>query len=608
MNQRSSGDDTTAMAGTVLGLGAAALVCMFYAAAWLTSVIHGGRAPRFEETVRALGHVPDVAAGFPAACRIDGLMYMLMGLFVLLLVVVIVAIARSGVFKDRGQAKAHMTRYEDVKGTLSEQAALAAAREGVASRMVVQAPNPKSAMKRAREYAASLSMESLITELGKMSDKRVYGGTEDSKLVVSPPRGGKTMYLAIGLVLGAPGPCVATSSKVDLLMLTMVARSRLGRVHVFDLDDISGVPQKVAWDPVSGCEDLEVALRRGQAWAGAAPMGENVRNGSFFENKAGAVLGRLLHAAAVSGGNMATVVRWANDLRSTEPVEALERNPETAAVGVAEYLRAQAESKARETTDSIQQTLANLLEPLASPRILRQLCPEKGQAFDIDEFLAGQNTLFLVSDVKEGVNTGPLVSMFTTEVLAAASRLSQDQIGQRLFPPVRAVLDEAANLAAFPEMDSFMADSGGRGIEAIGFFQSFDQIRARWGEHKAGAILGSANVKLFLPGLPLTKEVEQLAALFGQYEKRRISRTTQRTGGPSSSTSWDEKAVMRPEDIAQIPAGTAILQYRNLKPMHVTLTPWWKRQDAQQLRSDQIEAYRQTGKGADQILTVGGAA
>ena len=48
--------------------------------------------------------------------------------------------------------------------------------------------------------------------------------------------------------------------------------------------------------------------------------------------------------------------------------------------------------------------------------------------------------------------------------------------------------------------------------------------------------------------------------------------------------------------MTQIPAFTAMVQYKNYRPMHLGLTPWWTRADAGVLKEDQMRAYQLCGK------------
>src|SRR5207253_2809792 len=104
----------------------------------------------------------------------------------------------------------------------------------------------------------------IVVALCRLDGKMLYVQHEDSMWVYAPQRSGKTLYLAVSIVLDAPGPVLATSTKNDLLMYTAIARQRLGTAVVFDLQDISGWPHTISWSPVAGCEDPDEALARGK--------------------------------------------------------------------------------------------------------------------------------------------------------------------------------------------------------------------------------------------------------------------------------------------------------------------------------------------------------
>ncbi|EME36545.1 hypothetical protein C884_00339 [Kocuria palustris PEL] len=583
--------------GMVVFVVVAVVFLLFHLCVLAGAAAAGGEQPGMGDTMTAIIRRPlNPAGGFEGSHSMTG--WVVYGLF---LVLVGLAVAAGiGLRMLFGTApKDHKVHYSEVRGRLSKDAAVKAARRSVAATAPPSSPDPKLNAANAKTFADELSDEELVTFMGRLDGKELYAQTEDSKAVLAPPREGKTNFVAVGLVLDAPGPVMATSTKIDLLMTTAGPRSQVGEVLAFDLDQTSGWPNTVRWNPVSGCEDIEVALRRGQAWAGAQPM-TGVKGGDWFNSKAGAILGRLLHVAAIGGRSMTDVVRWSNDLTSQEPLNVLRQNEAAAAAGVDKYLEAQRTSRAGETIDSIQQTLAGLLEPLAAPRLLDQLTPPSGDEFSIRDFLSGPNTLHLVSDEETGLDTGPLVSMFANEVVAEARQISQRDHGGRMWPPFRAVLDEAPNLAAFPKMPRVVADSGGRGIEVWLFAQAESQLVDRWGEHGAKTILEASNVKMYLPGLG-ESTVEPLSKLMGTYERQRTSRTRQSRGGSSLSTSVEEKPVMEPHEITQMPTKNAIIRYRNLRPMQCVLVPWWERKDAQQITEQRVQTFARCGKMPAQV-------
>ena len=132
---------------------------------------------------------------------------------------------------------------------------------------------------------------------------------DEHVLVMAPPRTGKTGLLA-GLILRYPGPVVSTTTKADVFALTSGVRSWRGPVLVFNPQSIGGVASTFRWNPVDGCADEAVAIRRADGFANAISM-SGTEDPSFWTSKASSYLRALFHAAALSGGDMRLVVRWA---------------------------------------------------------------------------------------------------------------------------------------------------------------------------------------------------------------------------------------------------------------------------------------------------------
>ncbi|MGY4542564.1 type IV secretion system protein VirD4 [Arthrobacter sp. UYNi723] len=488
----------------------------------------------------------------------------------ILIVLAVIAVVGAGMLSALFGSKKHrddgLPRYKDLEKRMGKKAALAKAKQSL-------------------ELPADATEEEMIVALCKLDGQTLYVQHEDSMWVFAPQRSGKTLFLAVGIILDAPGAVIATSTKNDLPMLTAVARQRKGDVTVFDLQDISGWPNKIRWNVIDGCEDPDEALARAKAWAGAQPMG-NVKNGDFFNSKASAVLGRFLHAAALAGKSIEDVVRWTNNFSDKEPLDILEDHNAPAAFSA--RLSALTTSRAGETVDSIQETLAGLLEPLSSPKAMHTLSPAKGEGFDMETFLAKPNTIYLLTD-GERSPVAPLVAMFADFMFRKAQRISQGMPGGRLWPVLTMVLDEAPNVAAIPDMAGALSDSGGRGIRIIGFSQSFAQNRQRWGSEAATAIRGTSSIRLFLPGLEELDELDKIARAAGTTRKERVS-TSQGRGGSSRTTSEEERPVIRGNEIQQLPVGEAFMHYSNVAPARVKLMPWWERPDADQIRTDKAAA------------------
>lgn len=449
----------------------------------------------------------------------------------------------------------------------------------------------KYARKALRVPAGTKNQELVVSVAATPNGKKpLYMQFEDSCWVYAPARAGKTLTIVAPGILSAPGPVLATSTKVDVLTHTAIPRLEKGHVLAFDLENITGWPHQVLWDPVEGCTNEDEALARGKAWARATSRG-NVKNGDWFADQAAAILGRLLHAAALENLDLRDVMRWVSDYRDAEPVEILRRHgaPESFIARLVD-LRT---SRAGEAVDGIKMTLQGLFEPLASPRVLAQLIPQGRDTFNSEEFLAGPNTVYVIAD-GDASPMAPLVTMFTDFVFRTAKQLSQQRAGGRLWPVFTMFLDEAPNVAAIRNMPAVLSESGGRGIRVLGFSQSFAQNEARWGADAARAIQETANLIILMPGLK-RDALKDYAAEMGTKHQPRRSRSTGRNGG-STTLSLEEVQVMKAEEIKHLHVGQALVVYRNLPPFVGRMHPLWERKDWKKIKHQVHEAEMMCGK------------
>jgi hypothetical protein len=456
------------------------------------------------------------------------------------------------------------------------------------------------------QAAANLSAADLVVPLGHVGSKRIYLQHEHSVLLVAPARSGKTVGCVIGWVLDAPGAVITTSTKNDVLYRTILARRRLGEVHVLDLRDISGWPEKLTWDLVAGCQDPAEAVARATAMAGAAPSG-GTTNGDWFNALAARVLGYLLHAAALKpGGSALDVLTWASDLENREPVDLLrqlgvpratEDRPDTSSW--ADLLAAQIGNDSEQTVGSMQITLLGILDPLSDPAVMAAVCPRPGaEVFDVDRFLTSRSTLYLLS--KGGrKSVAPIITAFADMILRTVDELSQHLPGGRLWPPVSFVGDEIVNVAPLPNLDQLISDSGGRGISVRLIAQSKAQMVKRWGRDETDAIFAGVNATLALPGITEQDVLQHLSFLTGQHRVARLS-VTESDGRTSATTSGERENRMSEDEIRTMPAGTGLLTAGNMPAVHLRLTPWFERPDADQLRADTDDVERLTGRRMEQ--------
>jgi len=116
---------------------------------------------------------------------------------------------------------------------------------------------------------------------------------------------------------------------------------------------------------------------------------------------------------------------------------------------------------------------------------------------DVDDLLGQAGTVYLLG--AEDGTTAPLVAALTAEIAHHARMTAVGLPGGRLDPPLTIALDEAAMVCPVP-LDRWSADMGGRGITIHVSIQSRAQLRQRWGDTGAAAILNNAATLLIYGG------------------------------------------------------------------------------------------------------------
>ena len=117
---------------------------------------------------------------------------------------------------------------------------------------------------------------------------------------------------------------LSTTTKHDVFELTSGIRARRGPVHVFNPQGIGGVPSTFRWNPLDGCQDPAIAIRRADAFADSVSQ-KGVEDATFWAGKASDYLRAYFHAAASRGLDLRHVARWVSGSRRTEAEEILLR-------------------------------------------------------------------------------------------------------------------------------------------------------------------------------------------------------------------------------------------------------------------------------------------
>lgn len=429
--------------------------------------------------------------------------------------------------------------------------------------------------------ATHVDPEQVGYQLARSHGRSVWMSVEDSLVVVGPPRSGKGMNVVVPMILEAPGAVVSTSLFTENLALTIRQRAKRGPVAVFAPTLGDAVPSAMRWSPIRGCEHPDTAQLRATALAAGTSKG--VENASFWQDKTIQALYPMLHAASISAATTAVFDRWCSGPALAAEAVAILRDHPDAVPGWADKLDEIVSADPR-TRDNMWSGVAQATRSLSNPAVLKACSPGPGEQFDPTEFLASNGTLYIVGDDK-GLDA-PLVAALIEDLFAVMKRTANTSPGNRLDPPALLMLDEVANIATLPSLPTIMSAGGGRGITPVIVEQSRSQTRDRWGVDAERAIWGAATVKLVLGGLSDAQDLHDLSTLAGTRDERTPTVSYNPDGTRGSSTSWREVPILRPEQIATLPKGVAVMIHPGQAPTVVDLVPYTHRPDADQIAAD----------------------
>jgi type IV secretory pathway TraG/TraD family ATPase VirD4 len=419
---------------------------------------------------------------------------------------------------------------------------------------------------------------------------------EASLRLVAPPGEGKTFRVLARICRQHPGPVLATSTKPDLYELTATARARVGPVAALDPDGLVPAAAQVRWSPVAGCERSEIAERRAAALVAAVGDDGDTRYGAFFRNSARDVLKCYLHAAALDGRDIRSVLEWSRRLDDPSAAEIL-RAHHSAAPGWAGIIAVHT-TEASETTSGVMRHLAEALACFSHQAVVALCCPKPGRAFDIAAFLEAKGTVYLLGKEASLGAVAPLLTAFAQEVFDTAQRLATSYPTRRLDPPLLGLLDEAPSIAPIPTLPALLADGRGTGVVMIYAMQSFSQAVTRWGAQQAATMANATSITAVFGGLSEAKDLADLERLCGQ---RRVKRHSTHQGGDRRGTSvsvnWEREPVLAVDDIRTLPDGVALVLWGRLPPVLASLPLLSHDRDWKAIRAEE-SALRAANDGA----------
>ena len=209
--------------------------------------------------------------------------------------------------------------------------------------------------------------------------------------------------------------------------------------------------------------------------------------------------------------------------------------------------------------------LSRALAFMTDPKLVQSVLPDGEPEFDIAAFLRQSGTLYLIAESEHDDSpVAPLFAAMAGEIHHVAAQLGQASPGGRLDPPLLMALDEIVQTCPVP-LPTWLADSGGKGIQLIPVAHGEAQLRTRWQHDGAQVVLDTCGVKVWLPGISDTATLKMASDLCGQ--------TALRERGQRHHSRHD---VMTPDMIRQLPAGHALIVRGGYSPVLARLGVAWK--------------------------------
>ncbi|MFF2615936.1 type IV secretory system conjugative DNA transfer family protein [Kitasatospora sp. NPDC058046] len=393
------------------------------------------------------------------------------------------------------------------------------------------------------------------------------GSDEDTYLALMAPRAGKSSAIAIPVAEEAPAALLLTSNKPDVYAATLASRRKAGNVWAFDTQGVARIERGWWWDIVAEAETLDRAERL------AGHFVNQVKSDAadpFWSQGAGDLLVGMFRAAWWDGATVRHVLRWLADPKERAPLRILYEHEEVLAEQVDSSINI-----AEETQSGIYQNARTAVSALRDEKVLTWLLPDRHRPrFRPEEFALSRDTLYLLS--RKGGAASAVVAALADSVFTSASEAGERH-GGRLPEPMRAVLDEAANICRIEDLPDLYSHLGSRGITPCTILQSYRQGVRAWGEVGMDALWSAATKKVIGVGLDDPRFVNDVATLVGNHDVIRESRSRSRDGG-STSFSEHREQILEPAQVRAMKRGTALLLSTGMPVAQIALRPWYEEQ------------------------------
>ncbi|WP_237234489.1 type IV secretory system conjugative DNA transfer family protein [Rothia nasisuis] len=435
--------------------------------------------------------------------------------------------------------------------------------------------------------------------LGTVNGKTIYQGWRQCAVHIHGTGRGKTSSQVVPHAFVAPGPLVVTSNKPDGIWEVMSQRVKVGRVWVFDPNNVlQRHSSEDKFDILGIVSDSEKAEKIGeifeQATKGSEQSGMNPN--AHFDKQGAKVLGLLMLAARLAGKTDNDVFSWVMKMEEDEPATILRQHGFSNQAEILFGLKKQP----GDTRGSVWATAQRAVSPFEHEHLLQAIRPgmAKENVFDPRDFVTSTDTLILIGDKNAG-SSAALLSALVYQVFISAKQAATLQPNGRLRVPLVMDLDEMGNAVFLPELADMYTYAGSLGIIINTYFQSKAQGDMSFSADGMKKIIGGAAVFVYGGGSTEPSFLLDVSKLVGTYDKEFQTRSTSynsRSGhGHSSGVQIQKREILDASDLANLPLGEIYIRNSDGDSGIAKARFWFKdkkmaetvQQDMQQLKTQE---------------------
>jgi type IV secretion system protein VirD4 len=220
---------------------------------------------------------------------------------------------------------------------------------------------------------------------------------------------------------------------------------------------------------------------------------------------------------------------------------------------------------------SVFATIENVLAGWADPAVTASA---DGNDIDLDRWLAGNNTLYVVATPHEQARLRPVLTVLIQQAVRRAYDTAAANKG-RLPRPCLVLLDEAGNISPLRDLPAYASTARSHAITLVTIWQDLAQIRAIYND-RARTVLNNHRAKLFGSGIADADTLDYVSKLLGDEARTERNLSADLAGDRRSiSEHRTYRRTASADVIRRIPPGDGVLIYGADLPAHVRLRPWF---------------------------------